>query len=62
MRYAALRSCFGRVMSDRKAGRGEADVAVQGDVDWCALAGRIRRILEAENEISPGRDSTCRSV
>jgi hypothetical protein len=49
-------------MSDRKAGRGEADVAVQGDVDRCALAGRIRRILEAENEISPGRDSTCRSV
>jgi hypothetical protein len=39
MRYAALRSCFGRVVSDRQAGRGEADVAVQGDVD--RLSGRI---------------------
>lgn len=62
MRYAAFRSCFGLVESDRQVGRGGADVAVQGEVDRCALTGRMGRILEAESEIPAGRDSICRSV
>ena len=62
MRYAAFRSCFGLVESDRQAGRDGADVAVQGEVDRCALTGRMGRILEAESEIPAGRDSICRSV
>lgn len=47
MRYAALQSCSGGVMSDREQSRGEADVAVQEVVNRYASTGRIRKTVAA---------------